>query len=250
MTKLTTPLLPHEFGGQLSGEGAITVHAIIVADNQEDRDYLSFILRHAGLAVATSGDLPRISATLVERPVDLIVLSAAVDQALTQNVAAARANTQAPIFVITDPIGENGHCQILDSGADLVLARPISARILSRYVWVFLRRAIDMPAFVLPALELEAISLDPASRSVTMDGRDTKQLTQLEFRLLYVLMTNRGQIIPSEVIVERVWGYTGEGNRELVRGLIRRLRRKIEPDPEQPRYIQNVPGVGYRFTNE
>jgi DNA-binding response OmpR family regulator len=226
------------------------MHAIIVADHHGDRDYLSFILRHAGLAVATSGDLPRISATLVERPVDLIVLSAALDQTLTHDVAAVRANSRAPIFVITDPPTENGHCRILDSGADLVLSRPVSARLLSRYVWVFLRREVDVPAFVLPALELEAISLDPASRSVTMAGRETQQLTQLEFRLLYVLMTNRGQIIPTEVIVERVWGYTGEGNRELVRGLIRRLRRKIEPDPEQPHFIQNVPGVGYRFTYE
>jgi DNA-binding response OmpR family regulator len=70
----------------------------------------------------------------------------------------------------------------------------------------------------------------------------------LEFRLLYVLMVNRGQVIPVDVIVERVWGYTGQGSRELVRGLVSRLRRKIEPNPHEPRFIQNVPGVGYRFS--
>jgi DNA-binding response OmpR family regulator len=117
-------------------------------------------------------------------------------------------------------------------------------------VSVLLRRAADARTYIMPALEMEKLTLDPASRSVKMKDQESQQLTQLEFRLLYVLMTNRGQVIPFETIVERVWGYTGEGNRELVRGLIRRLRRKIEPDPEKPQFIQNVPGVGYRFAIE
>jgi DNA-binding response OmpR family regulator len=77
--------------------------------------------------------------------------------------------------------------------------------------------------------------------------RPPQRLTQLEFRLLYVLMTNRDQVIPSDIIVERVWGYTGTGSRELVRNLVSRLRSKIEVDPGNPAYIQTVPGVGYQF---
>jgi DNA-binding response OmpR family regulator len=60
-------------------------------------------------------------------------------------------------------------------------------------------------------------------------------------------MANRGQVIPIDIIVERVWGYDGEGNRELVRGLVRRLRRKIEPDVNEPHFIHNLPGIGYQF---
>jgi DNA-binding response OmpR family regulator len=60
-------------------------------------------------------------------------------------------------------------------------------------------------------------------------------------------MTNRGQVLPNDTIVERIWGYSGEGDRDLVRGLISRLRRKIEVDAEKPRFIQTVPGVGYLF---
>ena len=60
-------------------------------------------------------------------------------------------------------------------------------------------------------------------------------------------MTHRGQVIPSENIVENVWGYSGEGSKELVRGLVQRLRSKVEPEPRHPRYITTVPGVGYRF---
>ena len=77
-----------------------------------------------------------------------------------------------------------------------------------------------------------------------------KRLTQLEFRLLYTLMTNVGQIIPTDQIVEHVWGYSGEGNRELVRGLVQRLRSKVEPVPRKPEYILTEPGIGYYFSRD
>ena len=51
----------------------------------------------------------------------------------------------------------------------------------------------------------------------------------------------------ADKIVEHVWGYTGDGNRELVRGLVQRLRTKVEPDPKQPKFIKTEPGVGYYF---
>ena len=60
-------------------------------------------------------------------------------------------------------------------------------------------------------------------------------------------MTHVGQIIPTEQIVENVWGYAGEGNRELVRGLVQRLRSKVETDPRQPQYIITEVGIGYSF---
>ena len=79
-------------------------------------------------------------------------------------------------------------------------------------------------------------------------------MNRLFATLLYVLMTNEGQVMPVEELVEKVWGYTGEGNRDLVRGLVRRLRKKIEPESDRKKpdnhLIQNLPGVGYRFNVE
>jgi DNA-binding response OmpR family regulator len=77
--------------------------------------------------------------------------------------------------------------------------------------------------------------------------REPKRLTQLEFRLLYTLITHVGQIIPAEQLVEHVWGYAGDGNRELVRGLVQRLRSKVEVDPRHPDYIITEVGIGYYF---
>jgi DNA-binding response OmpR family regulator len=66
--------------------------------------------------------------------------------------------------------------------------------------------------------------------------------------MLYTLMIHPKQILSAEELVEKVWGYHGEGNRELVRGLIQRLRLKIEPDIHNPSYIHTEPGVGYYFS--
>ena len=65
--------------------------------------------------------------------------------------------------------------------------------------------------------------------------------------MLYALMMHPGQVLPAELLVQHVWGYNGQGSRDLVRGLIKRLRSKIEPDPQAPIYIQTLAGVGYVF---
>ena len=94
------------------------------------------------------------------------------------------------------------------------------------------------------------VVLDPSIRTVQVGDNPAKRLTQLEFRLLYTLMINVGQIIPTDQIVEHVWGYSGEGTRELVRGLVQRLRSKVEPVPRKPEYILTEPGIGYYFNRD
>ncbi|HET7009371.1 MAG TPA: response regulator transcription factor [Anaerolineales bacterium] len=223
------------------------MQAILVASDQDERDVLGFILRHAGLAVATSVGLPAVLATWLDRPADMIVAALGDGRALSKDIASVRAVTDVPLLVIVDPVEEDKLCDMLRAGADLVLPRPVSPLVLGAYAQALMRRSGAAPAFALPTLTLPAIELDPSTRAVVVDGGEPRRLTQLEFRLLYLLMTNRGQVLPTETIVERVWGYSGEGDRDLVRGLISRLRRKIEADVDKPRFIQTVPGVGYLF---
>jgi DNA-binding response OmpR family regulator len=146
-----------------------------------------------------------------------------------------------------DDVSESTHVALVRTGVDLVLQRPVSPLLLAAYAQSVLRRAGAAAAFAVPTLDLQEIALDPSTRSVRLSGSVPRRLTQLEFRLLYLLMTHRGQVLPTDVIVERVWGYSGEGDRDLVRGLISRVRKKIEVDPDQPVYIQTVPGIGYLF---
>lgn len=226
------------------------MQALLVTSNPDEQDILSFIIKHAGLSVANGRNLNSISQRWLERPADLIVVAANEGKMLYEGLIELRQVTQIPCLVIVEPPTEDGICQLLHAGADIVLARPVAPRILSEYLRALMRRVHTVPTFVLPRLNVQEVQLEPDARTVTVLGQEPRRLTQLEFRLLYVLMVNREQVVPVDVIVERVWGYTGQGSRELVRGLISRLRRKIEPDSATPRFIENVPGIGYRFTLE
>jgi DNA-binding response OmpR family regulator len=223
------------------------MQAIVVAKDPDEREILTFILRHAGLAVASSGDLQRVLVNWLEHPADVILISLDSQARLAEDVTGVRDVTGVPLLVIADAPPEDELCTALQAGADLILNRPVAGRVLAAYVQSLVRRSGGVPSFVLPRLDLQDVTLDPATRTINVAGQEPHRLTQLEFRLLFVLMTNRGQVIPTDVIVERVWGYAGQGERDLVRGLVSRLRRKMEPNPDQPRYIETVQGVGYRF---
>ena len=224
------------------------MQAIVIADDADEKDIFSFILRKVGLAVATSSSTKRVLENLTDHPVDLMVIVVTEGQAPEKVVDEVRAATQAPLLMVIESLTEKIFCALLNQGADAVLRRPVSHQELSAQVRALMRRSNSVPSFVLPTIELDEISLDPSTRMVTLAGADPTRLTRLEFRLLYTLMTNRGQVIPTDILVDRVWGYSGEENQELVRGLVSRLRRKIEPTPDTIRFIETIPGVGYRFT--
>ena len=223
------------------------MQAILVTADPDERDILTFVLRHAGLAVSASIDLEQVTATWLERPADLIVVAGETGRGLTKDIAALRGATEVPLILLLDDISESTHVSLVRTGVDFVLRRPVSPLLLAAYAQSLLRRAGAAAAFAVPTLDLEEIALDPTTRSVRLADAVPRRLTQLEFRLLYLLMTHRGQVLPTDLIVERVWGYSGEGDRDLVRGLISRLRKKIEADADHPIYIQTVPGIGYLF---
>lgn len=225
-----------------------TMYAMLIAQNADERAILSLVLQRAGLAVTTATDLERAMRSWTERPADLILLAVSGDP--LEQVRRVRAETEVPLAVIVDPVREDLHYDLLEAGADRVLARPYSGRLLIARVRGLMRRAGTVPLFSLPTLSQAGLTLDAAARTVQVTGRPPRRLTHLEFRLLYTLMSHRGQILPSDMIVERVWGYSGEGDRDLVRGLVSRLRAKVEAEPRNPQYIHTVPGVGYSFNPE
>ena len=222
------------------------MYALLVTDDADEAAVLSLVLQRSGLAVTTARDLERAMETWPERPADVILLSLTHPVPLAQ-VHRVRSVTEAPLVLAVSSIAEETHYALLEGGADLVVSRPFSARLLIAQVRALLRRAGGVPLVTLPTLSLAGLTLDPATHTVKVAQRPPQRLTHLEFRLLYTLMIHRDQVLPTGTIVERVWGYSGEGDRELVRGLISRLRAKIESDPRQPRYIVTSPGIGYVF---
>ena len=224
------------------------MYALLIAQDADERAVLSLALQRAGVAVTTATDLERAMRSWFERPADLVLL--AVDGDPVAQVRRVRTDTEVPIVTVTDGASEDVHYDMLESGADLVISRPFSARLLIAQLRALLRRAGNVPLSSLSTLSLAGLTLDPAARTVKVNDLPPRRLTHLEFRLLYTLMIHPGQILPPELIVERVWGYSGQGDKDLVRGLVSRLRAKVEPEPRSPRYVITLPGVGYAFDPE
>jgi DNA-binding response OmpR family regulator len=222
------------------------MYALLLTQDPDEKAVLSVTLQRVGLAVTTANDLDRALRAWADRPVDLIFLAFREHDPLDA-VRRIRARTSVPLVAIVTQPNEDLHYQLLEAGADQVVSRPFSARLLIAQARALLRRARGTPVFSLPTLTQGDIVLDPATRIAHVAGQSSKRLTHLEFRLLYTLMMHRNQVLPTETIVEQVWGYSERGDKELVRGLVRRLRAKVEPDRHDPRYILTVPGVGYSF---
>ncbi len=224
------------------------MQALLLSRQTDESAVLRLILQRAGFNVHAVPNLDYAVEIWTDRPSELVVVTLLEDlsKALVQ-VRKIRANVAVPVVAITDPKSEDFYVQVLEAGADLVVVRPYGVRFLLAQIRAFTRRVAGVPFFSIPKLEQIGIAIDPSTRTVQVEEGSPVRLTNLEFRLLYTLMTHAGQIIPTENIVEHVWGYSGEGSKDLVRGLVQRLRAKIEPDSHDPTYILTEPGIGYYF---
>ncbi len=220
------------------------MQALILCEDADETAILGAAAQRAGLSVHSRAKLDQALRQAKEDPPDLFV--AAVRSAgLVDLVRRIRRDSSAPLAVISPSRDEDTLCRLYDAGADLIVTRPYSARLLITQWRALLRRSRGTTLLSLPSMSVGPLVLNPATRTVTVHGNRTRRLTPLEFRMLYTLMIHPGQTIPSQTLIERVWGYEGEGSMELARGLISRLRAKVEINPREPEMIITVPGVGY-----
>ena len=226
------------------------MQALLFSPHPEETGVFQLILQQAGFMVRTVQNLDHAIESWPEQPSDLVFISLSGSDLFKDlpRIKQIRAHTVVPIITIADIISEEIQIEFLEAGVDLVILRPYSVRLLLAQIRTILRCSSGVPFFSLPTLTQRDVILDPATRTVIVGEGQPKHLTQLEFRLLYTLMTHAGQIIPTERIIESVWGYSEEGNRELVRGLVQRLRAKIESSTREPQYILTEQGVGYFFS--
>ena len=135
----------------------------------------------------------------------------------------------------------------------ITLTKPFSVDELLARVRAVLRRsqfaAQDLAHVGHTTATIGYLTIDPAQHLVTMRGREVT-LTPIEYRLLSYLAQNTGRVITQDLLLEHVWGtdYLGEGH--MLQVNINRLRRKVEPDPAQPRYILTKVGIGYLLASQ
>ncbi|HLJ02138.1 MAG TPA: response regulator transcription factor [Solirubrobacteraceae bacterium] len=149
------------------------------------------------------------------------------------------------IILLTARGEESDRVVGLRLGADDYVVKPFSPAELVARVDAVLRRIEPTPEFEPPLLFGE-LEIDPAGRQVQRDG-ERVELTQREFDLLLFMARHPGQAFTREQLMDRVWQYSFYADTSTVTVHIRRLRAKLERDPAQPRYIETVWGVGYRF---
>ena len=224
------------------------MQAILISPFDDESAVLTMILQRAGLSVRSVRDISSLGETWLDQPMDIFLIAVPDDTPqLLNQIHQLRQHTSVPIVMITAAEDESQQVAYLEKGIDCLVQRPYGVRYLAAMITSLLRRTAGTALFSLPVLTQGNVSLDPSSRAVQVGDGEPVRLTRLEFRLLHTLLINAGQIIPTENLVEYVWGYSGEGNQELVRGLVQRLRSKVEPDPRDPSYIINTPGIGYSF---
>jgi len=228
------------------------VKILVVDDDRVVADLVMFTVRRAGYeAIMASDALSALRRWQEDQP-DLIILDINLPGttqlkdgfAICQHI---RSQSDVPIILLTVRGEENDIVRGLDSGADDYVLKPFSPRQLVARVQAVMRRGRSGETVSPSAkLSIDGLDFNPKIREVSLANGQTKSLTSLESRLLEYVMLNAGHILTTDDLISDVWGASG-GNSEMLRQLVRRLRAKIEDDPTNPFYIQNLPGLGYAF---
>ncbi len=222
---------------------------ILVADDTASlRRMVQSYLIQEGFRVVTAADgFEALSVARHEHP-DLILLDLMMpNMSGYEFIRAYSKEGQAPIIVLTAKLEENDKVLGLELGADDYVTKPFSPRELTARVRAVLRRASKEP-FEPDLLRVADITLDRNGRIVTVGDRQV-DLTPSEFDLLSTVMAAPGRAFSRLQLLERLQGTAFEGYERTIDVHIRNLRAKIEPDPRNPRYIETVFGVGYRFAS-
>jgi DNA-binding response OmpR family regulator len=219
----------------------------VVDDDLELRHLIAFALRDAGYLIVEAGDgEDALKLFQQERP-DLLILDVNMPRADGFEVLRRLRDSGArvPVMMLTVRAAEEDQVRGLDLGADDYLPKPFSPRTLLARVRALLRRSGEIRE---SRTEAGDLTLDPEQRGVSVKGGEPVRLTALEWRLLQFLVANAGHTLPTERLTVHVWGRRGEGDRQMLKQLVHRLRRKLEEDPASPRYLRTVSGVGYTLS--
>jgi len=223
---------------------------LVVDDERRYRELLELDLSRRGYHVLQAGDGLRALDLVEQGSLDLVVLDLRLPDMDGYEVCRRiREVSSVPIIMLTARTEEQDKVRGLRAGADDYVTKPFSAEELLARVEAVLRRSEGAHAPDTRTFEGDGLRIDFAERRVSVDGREV-ELTASEYKLLSQLALNAGRVMVPDELLRRVWGAGYEGASELLHTAVRRLRRKIETDPAQPRYILTKRGIGYLLPKE
>ncbi len=223
---------------------------LVVDDDRNIVDLVRLYLERDGYQVFVAYDgLEALRLARQRRP-DLIVLDLLLPEVDGLDVCRIlRTESKVPIIMLTAKSTEEDKLIGLELGADDYITKPFSPRELVARVRAVLRRVGQEIPQGPPELRFADLVIDRRSHEVRVRG-EVVPLTPTEFRLLEVLAEEPGRAFTRLELLDRVFGYDFEGFERTVDVHIKNLRKKIEPDPRQPTYVQTVYGVGYKFSED
>ena len=204
----------------------------------EDQDYELLMYRSGEEALA---DVKAIR-------LDMIVLDLNLTDANSLDICERmRKRTEVPILMIADEASEAEEVRALKQfGADAFITKPITEEQLMARVDVILKRVMDIPTRTREPLDLGDLYIDFARREVFLTNKPI-ELTRIEYDLLHTLAINENQVLTHKQLLDKVWGPEYQAETQYLWVNVSRLRKKLEPTPDSPRYIHTQQGVGYVF---
>lgn len=224
---------------------------LIVEDERDVVKLLRYNLEKEGFRVSTVADGSLALAEMRREEPDLVILDLMLPGMdgleVCRQVRRHDKYASVPILMLTARSEEADRVVGLEIGADDYVTKPFSMRELVARVRALLRR--HEPAPQRSNLQRGNLHIDPSAHTVSVAGRHV-ELSALEFRLLHYLAAHPGMVFSRDHLLDRVWGNDRSVTPRSVDVYIRRVREKIEQQPQHPAYVQTVHGVGYRFSVE
>lgn len=231
---------------RLGGAHLATIRTILVAESDyATRGALHRFLEQSGYRVIEADTMANSLRAVFRQEADLVVLDLDRDGGTADVLTKIRRRSTVPVIVCSGQASEHDRVRLLNLGADDFMVKPYSMPELEARVRAVMRRGSAMPT---TTLDLGGLVIDRGTRTVTL-GDVEVPMTRKEFDLLAFLATCPGRVFSREELLERVWGSTSRWQGcSTVTEHVRRVRLKIESDPESPRWITTVRGIGYRFS--
>lgn len=225
---------------------------LVVDDDPQIVRLVRSYLEQAGYQVLTAADGSNALRLIRTEHPDLVILDLMLPDRdgwdITRVVRGDEQLARLPLIMVTARVDDTDRIVGLELGADDYITKPFNPREVIARVRAVLRRATGGPT---PShvVQVGDLRMDLDSHTVTLDAQPL-ELTPTEFDLLRMLLENPGHAFTRLELIEKGLGYAYEGMERTVDSHIKNLRKKIEPDPAHPIYIQTVYGVGYRMSNE
>jgi two-component system, OmpR family, response regulator RegX3 len=221
---------------------------LIVEDEESLADSIRYNLEREGYAVTVVSDGRRALERFRVEPPDLVILDLMLPEVSGLDVCRAiRAESDVPIIMVTAKDSEADKVAGLELGADDYVTKPFSVRELVSRVRALLRRTRVRPdGMPVDVLSGGPVEMDVVRHEVAVGG-ETASFPPKEFELLETFLRRKGRLLTRDFLIEEVWGADYFGDTKTLDVHVKRLRKKIEPDPHNPSHLVTVRGLGYKF---